>query len=135
MVRFFFTFTFFLTILTAPDLSGIGLFSSESVSLKINVQDTLQENQILYNGRLWRNRYYKVKDDQYLFSAELLPGSVTMDGKSFKDLHIRYDIYNDEIMTITNHGSVLQLNKEMIDSFNIIYQNKTYNFTKMPEDS
>ena len=38
-------------------------------------------------------------------------------------------------MTPTNHGVILQLNKEMVDSFTIIFENKTYNFTKIQEDS
>jgi hypothetical protein len=99
------------------------------------MQDTLQEIQTLFNGRIWRNRYYRVKEDQFLYSREFLPGSVAIGGKSFKNLSIRYDIYNDEIMVVTNHGAILQLNKEMVDSFSIIYLNKSYFFTKIPGDS
>jgi hypothetical protein len=98
-------------------------------------QDTLKENQILYNGRYWRNLYFKVKEDQFLFSKELLPGSVTIDGKSFKNVSLLYDIYNDELLVKTNHGTILQLNKEMVDSFKFNFKNKTYYFTKLPVDS
>ena len=135
MFRFFITFTFFLTIFTLPGLSGVGIDIYKNRDLNIAGQDTVQEIQTLFNGRLWRNRYYKVKEDQFLFSREFLPGSVTIDGKSFNNISVRYDIYNDEIMTVTNHGAILQLNKEMVDSFNIIFENKPYYFTKMAEDS
>jgi hypothetical protein len=134
MVRFIFTVTFFLTLLTASGLSGIDKKTSEYISLNVPEQDTLHEIQIMYNGRLWRNRYYRVKEDQFLFSREFLPGSITTDGKTFKNLTVRYDIYTDEIMTVTNHGTILQMNKEMVDSFDIIYQKKSYYFTKIQDD-
>ena len=45
-----------------------------------NVNDTI-DIQLLYNGRAWRNLYYKIRGDQFLFSTEFLPGSVTVEGK------------------------------------------------------
>ena len=135
MSRYVFPFIFFLAIFSRPGLYGIGPNDSESVRFNIIEQDTLKENQILYNGRVWRNRYYKVREDQFLFSNEFLTGTLSINGITFKNLSIRYDIYNDEIMTPTNHGAILQLNKEMVDSFTIIFENKTYRFTKLREDS
>ena len=79
--------------------------------------------QILYNGRAWRNLYYKIKGDQFLFSPEFLPGSVTIEGKTFSNLQLKYDIYNDELIIITDNGIILQLNKEMIDLFSMIFDN------------
>ena len=101
----------------------------------MNGSDTLTENQILYNGSVWRNLYIQIREDQFLFFRDFLPGTISINGKSFKNIVIRYDIYNDEIMTPTNHGVILQLNKEMIDSFSIISGNKKYNFTRLQEDS
>ena len=73
--------------------------------------------------------------DQFLFSNDYLPGSLTINCKSYNNLGIRYDIYNGEIITITNHGSNLQLNKEMVDSFSLVYNLKTYRFINTTEDS
>jgi len=111
--------------------SGIALFSAVP---EANSNDT-NDIQVLYNGRAWRNLHYKIKGDQFLFSPEFLPGSVTIDGKKFDDISLRYDIYNDEILTITDHGILLQLNKEMIDLFSIYYENQIYNFKKLGADS
>lgn len=47
---------------------------------------------------------------------------------TFDDQVISYDIYNDEIVIPTHRGSVVKLNKEMVDSFAIIFQNKRYRF-------
>jgi len=106
------------------------IFSGNSYSL-----DTIRENQILYNGKVWRNIYTNVKGDQFLFAKIFLPGSVSMNGTSFKDLNINYDIYNDEIIIPKNNGAILQLNKEMIDSFTIEYNFKTYTFINTDADS
>ena len=91
--------------------------------------------QVLYNGRAWRNLYYKIRGDQFLFSTEFLPGSVTIDGKTFNNLQLKYDIYNDELLTITDHSIILQLNKEMIELFTMKYQNRIYNFKRLNADS
>ena len=107
----------------------------QPLPVQISQQPSLKEDQILYNGKLWHNLYQKIKGDQFLFSNSYLPGSLTINGKSYNNLGIRYDIYNDEIITLTNHGSNLQLNKEMVDSFSLVYNLKTYRFKNTMEDS
>jgi len=97
-------------------------------------QDTPKGNQVLYKGKEWNNLYSYMKGDQFLFSNTFLPASVTVDGKSF-NVEIRYDIYNDEIITPANQGIIIQLNKEMIDSFSILFQLRKYNFINLHEDS
>ena len=135
MIRLFFISVFSLAFFSGSCLYGIGNTDSESILLNINGSDTLTENQVLYNGSVWRNLYIQIREDQFLFSKDFLIGAITINGKSFNNIGIRYDIYNDEIMTPTNHGVILQLNKEMVDSFSIIYGIKKYNFTRLQEDS
>jgi hypothetical protein len=110
-------------------------FHEELISINLSEQDSVWENQVLYNGRIWTNPYYMVKEDQFLFSNKFLWGSVTMRGRVFKNVGIMYDIYQDEILTPAAPGGIIQLNKEMVDSFSIVYQNMTYQFIKMEEDS
>lgn len=97
--------------------------------------DTLSDSHLLYNGRIWRDIYVSIKEDQFLFSSEFLPGRVTMNGKTFSNLKLRYDIMNDEIITVTDKGIILQLNKEMIDNFTVTYQSRIYNFANFVADS
>jgi len=106
-----------------------------SRSLKISVHDTLMENQILYNGKVWRNLYFKIREDQFFLSNDYIPGSITIKGKTYKNLEIRYDIYNDEIITPTNLGFVVQVNKEMVDSFSLNFKNNTLRFINYKVDS
>ncbi len=101
----------------------------------IPLSDTDSENQNLFNGRIWKNLYYMVENTQFLFSNQFLPGSVTMRGKTFNDLKIKYDIFKDEILTPYNPDGVLQINKELVDSFSILFQDVTYHFTRFKSDS
>jgi hypothetical protein len=98
-------------------------------------KDPHPENQILYNGKVWRNLYTNVKGDQFLFSKSYLPGSLTINGKTYNNLNINFDIYNDEITTPKNDGTILQVNKEMVDSFTLVYELKTYSFRNTQADS
>jgi hypothetical protein len=91
--------------------------------------------QKLYNGRAWKNMYYRIKGDQFLFSPDFITGSVTIENTEYKNLKLRYDIYNDEIISVTNHGILLQLNKEMIDHFQLNWNGRLYYFKRIDSDS
>jgi hypothetical protein len=95
--------------------------------------DTLKQDQILYNGREWRNLYLTVEGDQFFLSREFLWGSLTIEGKDFTRIRLKYDLYQDEILTPMAQGIILQLNKERVDSFSLAFQNKTYRFVRIPE--
>jgi hypothetical protein len=99
-------------------------------------QDTL-EKQILYNGRVWRNLYQQIDGSQFLFSSEFLSGSVTIDGRTFdsKNLKFKLDIVNDELLILTDRNTTLQLNKEIVDRFTLIYEEKPFRFKKLEADS
>ncbi len=93
-------------------------------------QDTLPDNQSLINGRIWSDHYFMISGDQFLFSNNFLPGIITMKGRTFSDVRLKYDILNDEILMPLDSGRVLQINKELVDSFMISYDNRTYLFTR-----
>lgn len=124
-----------IVLFTRLPLSGSGTTDSESGSYLSSQQDTLFDNQILINGRIWRNLYFMIKDHQFLFSKEFLPATVTLNGNTFKDIEVRYDVYSDELLTPIRNLTYLQFNKEMIDSFTLYFQNKTYKFVNMTNDS
>jgi hypothetical protein len=96
--------------------------------------DTL-DNQVLYNGRLWRNLYTRVKGDPFLFTDAFLPGTVTIGDKTFKKVDIKYDIYNDELIALSEKGMILQLNKEVIEAFSYNWHDRIYQFRKMGSDT
>lgn len=135
MNRFDFLLVFSLTIFLRTSCFAIILCNSGTQQFYKTEQDTLLQKQILYNGRIWRNQYYKVRGNQFLFSKDFLPGKVTMNGKLFDNITIRYDICKDEIMTMPDPLTILQFNKEMVDTFSILFENKWYKFGRIKADS
>lgn len=115
-------------------LASLSEIAGYSAIPETNVNDSI-DIQMLYNGRAWRNLYYRIRGDQFLFSTEFLTGNVTIEGKTFKNLALKYDIFNDELLTITDHSIILQLNKEMIDLFTMKYQDRIFTFKRLDADS
>lgn len=133
MIRNLYLVFIFINLLIINSIPGIGNRNAKSFESDILRQDTINENQFLYNGRIWRNLYPTIKENQFLFSKEFLAGSVTMRGKTFSDVRIKYDIFTDEIITPFAPAGMLQLNKLMVDSFSLIFQNKKYHFIRIPD--
>jgi hypothetical protein len=109
--------------------------STYNVTLS-SYQDTLDLKRFLYNGRVWRDIYsHKVVGDEYLYSRDFLPGAVTFNSRSFKNLKLKYDILNDEILILTYQGNILQLNKEMVGNFVLEYEHINHYFENLESDS
>lgn len=135
MASYSFIYAVILSFFVSADLCVTYPYKSESSGFEELQKDTFPENNNLYYGRIWRNLYFRVNGDRFLFSKEYLPGSVTMNGKTFHSVRIKYDLYKDEILTPYHSREILQLNKEMVDSFSIFFEGKTYHFIRIPEDS
>lgn len=91
-------------------------------------EDTVPQRKIPYNGRIWQNIYYGNEGHQFLFTRDFIAGSVTMQGITFNGLKLKYDICNDEIIIPIPEGGLLQVNKEMVDSFSIELYGRNYRF-------
>jgi hypothetical protein len=126
-------------------LIGAGLFAimhgaSSSGSEKLFIdsiyrQDTLQKLQILYRGVTWTNKYRRFTGDQFFGTQLFVPGTVSIDGHTFKNLRLKFDIYSDEVIIPLNREEIIQLNREMIDSFSLTVDNKTYTFLNFQNDT
>jgi hypothetical protein len=99
------------------------------------VQDTIKDDQTLYTGRLWIKKYPNIDGDEFLFTGDYLNGSVSIGGKIYQDLPLKYDIYNDEILSPNNHNLIIQLNKERIDSFSLVFRDKVQKFKRITVDT
>ena len=101
MSRLIVILIFLLSISYGSFLSAIGpdkSFKAEPGTIS-SEEPNIPENQILYNGRVWRNLYTRIKGDQFLFSNDFQPGTVTISGKLFKHLEVLYVIYNSDYAT------------------------------------
>jgi hypothetical protein len=117
-------------------LPAISINAGEKVQTpEITQPDSLLNAQILYNGRIWRNLNYLVLGDPYLLSNAYLTGSLTISGKTFSPLRMKYNLFEDEIHIPAPSGEILQVNREMVDSFSLWFDNRIYRFATIPEDS
>jgi len=126
-----------LTIAQVPESFNYQVIipdKTRSDSYKWEKQDIIQ-NQILYNGRVWRNLYSRVRGNQFLFTDMFMQGTVSISGKLFTGLELKYDICNDELLIRSNQGIILRLSKEMVDGFTIEYNSRRYDFQKLEEDA
>jgi len=106
----------FLFLLPVAETAGT-LNGTQNVSVPAECQDTVYSRQLLYNGRVWENRYQKILSHEFFMTRTPVSGSVTMNGRIFHGLLLRYDIYNDELLILDSPDTYLQLNKEAVSSF------------------
>lgn len=113
----------------------ISLLSGAGMEVQVSGSPDTLDNQVLYSGKLWRNIYSRIKGDPFLFSDEFLSGTVTIGSKTFNKVDIKYDIYNDELIALSDNGFIIQVNKEVIDAFSFRWQERDFIFRKMVSDS
>ena len=90
--------------------------------------DTLPDNQLLFNGRVWQSMYSNVVGDEFLISKDWLTGDVSINEMTFPDVQLRYDIFNDQLLAKYNNAIFVQLNKEFIREFTLTRENRKYTF-------
>lgn len=121
-------------------LSGIIFFISSSNSQDLSLitslhPNTIMQKQDLYNGIKWVNNYRNYENDQFLFTSRFLNGNVTVNSRTYNNIRLKYDIYSDEIITPVSTEDIIQINKEIVDSFSIQYVDRRYSFFNLKADS
>jgi hypothetical protein len=99
------------------------------------IQNNPSDKQFLLNGRIWRNQYSKAVGDQFFLSNEFLKGSVVFNGRRFDNLDLLYDINSDELLLRSRSYPVIIMNKEMVDSFSLVFNNRNYHVINAGNDS
>jgi hypothetical protein len=101
---------------------------------KISIQEPVDYRQLL-NGRIWRNEHLKVEGDQFFLSPAYLPGSVVFNGKLYENLNLRFDIASDELIMSMEDQPIIILNKEMVDSFDLLFIDRVWHFINAGYDT
>jgi hypothetical protein len=99
------------------------------------IQQNPSDKRLLLNGRIWRNQYSKAIGDQFFLTNTFLKGSVTFNGRKFNNLDLQYDITNDELLLSVDSYPVIIMNKEMVDSFSLVFENRNYDMINAGTDS
>lgn len=105
--------------------------------IQVSVARDSIEKQILFNGKIWTNLYHMTEGHQFFSSRDFLRGSVSMGGRYFVNpvLRFKLDLVNDELLLSADLSTVVQLNKEMVDSFTLESEGRTFLFVRLQSDS
>lgn len=119
-------------------ISGGGMFPEfihAASGHSTSIQQDLTDKQLLLNGRIWQNPYSKALNDQFFLTKTFLKGSVTLNGRKFEDLDLKYDITNDELILSIESYPIISMNKEMVDSFSLMFGNRNYHIINVGTDT
>ncbi len=134
----FLLFFFLFLSVSAVSINSIAGYCSKdniiATEFQTEEQDTLIMNQMLYNGKVWIGLYYSVYGTEFLFSKEWISGDVMINGILFTNVLLKYDIYNDDLITPYRNKKVLILNKEIIDNFTLHFDNREFRFLNLKEN-
>ena len=87
------------------------------------------------NGRIWHNEYSNTVGDQFFPEGTFLKGSVFYNGQEFINLDLKYDIASDELILRIDPYPIIIMNKEMVDSFYLFLNNRSYRVINAGNDT
>jgi hypothetical protein len=127
------TFFSLLFALISTFISGLPVFTEISHLRVKMISDDSIDNQILYNGRLWQKLLMKTDGDEFFLASDFLPGVVTINNKSFNKVQLKYDVFKDELLILKRNGTIILMNKEIVNSFSLTFNNEKYFFTRFAD--
>lgn len=83
------------------------------------LQDTARLNQFLFNGKIWLGMYFNVYGTEFLIEDKWYKADIKVNDIHFKDVDVKYDIYNDNLLANYYNKRIIILNKENIEAFTL----------------
>lgn len=123
--------------LLASDPAGVPAYniSDGTEQTRPSQQDDPYSVNYILNGRVWRNLYSRVRGHQFYLHDDYLLADINFNGKAYKNLKVKYDILNDELILSIDSHPVIILNKEMVDDFTLHYLNQDIYFFNAGTDT
>jgi len=95
--------------------------------------DTAWYDQLLYSGVEWHPAMQMAAGNEFFLTSEAMSGTVTIDGITFKDVRMKYDIFNDGIIVLWKTGSPIIIDSKKVDEFTVIYNGLPRRFVNLRE--
>ncbi len=95
--------------------------------------DAAWYDQLLYSGVEWHPAMQMAAGHEFFLTSEALSGTVTIDGITFKDVRLKYDIFNDGIIVLWKNGSPIIIDSKKVDEFTIVYNGIPERFVNLRE--
>jgi len=95
--------------------------------------DAVWYDQILYSGVEWHPAMPMAAGHEFFLTSEALSGTVIIDGITFKDVRMKYDICNDGIIVLWKNGSPIIIDSKKVDEFTVVYNGLPRRFINLRE--
>lgn len=93
--------------------------------------DSAWYDQLLYSGVEWRPTMYLVDGHEFFLTSEFIYGTVTINGITFKEVRMKYDIANDEIIVLWKSNFQVIIDSKKVDEFTVIHNGVKRRFINM----
>jgi hypothetical protein len=100
-----------------------------------NSADSAWYDQLLYNGTEWRPTMQLVDGYEFFLTSEFLYGSVTIEGITFNEVRMRYDICNDDIIILWKNTLPIVIDSKKVDEFALTYNGVLRKFINLRDNS
>ena len=90
-------------------------------------------DQLLYSGVEWQPAVRTAAGDEFFLTPEPLLGTVSIDGITFRDVRMKYDIFNDDLIVLWKNGSPIITDSKKVDEFVIVYNGLPRRFVNLRE--
>jgi hypothetical protein len=117
-----YSFLVFALLFMAPRLSaqegsaGVDSLAGTGISA---YQAIMGYTSRLYNGPEYIRTYRNAAGTPFLVSDSLLPGTVTYDGVTYRNVFLNYDLVQDDVVVKGMQAFSLRLVREKVDSFTL----------------
>jgi len=95
--------------------------------------DAAWYDQLLYSGVEWHPAMPMAAGHEFFLTSEALSGTVIIDGITFKDVRMKYDICNDGIIVLWKNGSPIIIDSKKVDEFTVVYNGLPRRFINLRE--
>ena len=90
-------------------------------------------DQVLYSGVEWQPAMPMAAGHEFFLTSDALSGTVSIDGIIFRDVRLKYDIFNDGLIVLWKNGSPIVIDNKKVDEFTIVYNGLPRRFVNLRE--
>lgn len=95
--------------------------------------DSAWYDQLLYSGVEWRPTMQMVAGYEFFLTSAFLYGTISIDGLTFKEVRMQYDICNDDIIVLWKNGAPIIIDSKKVDEFTMIHKGVTIRFLNLQQ--
>jgi hypothetical protein len=91
-------------------------------------------DQLLYSGIEWQPAIQTAAGHEFFLTADPLYGTVSIAGITFRDVRMRYDIFNDRLLVLWKNSSPIVIDSKRVDEFTVVYNGLPRRFVNLREE-